>query len=706
MLSRQELLSFLEEQAEGPLAVEELAARLSVEDLPGLLRLLRELEEEGRVVVTRRHGYAAPRKVGLVVGRVQAHPRGFAFVLPDTGEEEVFVLGGDLKGALHGDRVMVRIVERRAGVHPQGVVVRVLERANRRVLGTVVEKKRRYARVQPDEKRLAEPVLVPSQNLGKARLHDKVVVEITQWPEGHRALEGRVVEVIGPLSDPATAIRALIRAYDLPDEFGRRARREAAAVPQVVRTEDLAGRLDLRSWRLVTIDGADAKDLDDAVSIALTPDGNYLLGVHIADVAHYVAPGSALDREARKRGTSVYLPDRVLPMLPRELSNGICSLNAGVDRLAVSVLMELDREGRLVKYELARSVIRVARRLTYDEVQGLLDGAGARERREYGELIRDLELMAELALALRSARLKQGALDFDLPEVKVELDGRGRAVGLIKVRRTLAHQIIEEFMVRANRVVAEHLHWLEAPLLYRVHERPSARAIADLNQILAPLGYRLRWQPDMEPRQVQRLLEQVEGRPEERLVHSVVLRAMQHARYCPQPLGHFGLATELYCHFTSPIRRYPDLLVHRVLVRCLDGGLSPQEREALAARLEKEGEHTSARERVAEEVERAAVEIKKIEYMQDFVGEVFPGVVAGVCSFGLFVELENTVQGLVHISTLDDDYYEFVPERLWLVGRRTRRVYKVGQPVRVRVVRVDPYARQIDLELVGARREG
>jgi ribonuclease R len=695
------LLSFLEEKAEGPLGVEELAARLCVKDLPALLNLLRELEEEGRVVVTRRHGYAAPRKVGLVVGRVQAHPRGFAFVVPEAEDEEVFVLSGDLRGALHGDRVMVRIVERRAaGAHPQGVVVRVLERANRRLLGTVVEKKRRYARVRPDEKRLVEPVLVPAENLGKARLQDKVLVEVTRWPDGHRGLEGRVVEVIGPAADPATAVRALIRAYDLPEEFGRRARKEAAAVPRAVLPEDLAGRLDLRSWRTVTIDGADARDLDDAVSLSLTPNGNYLLGVHIADVARYVPPGSALDREARKRGTSVYLPDRVLPMLPRELSNGICSLNAGADRLAVSVLMELDREGRLVKYDLARSVIRVARRLTYEEVQGLLDGAGERERREYGALLRDLELMAELALALRAERIKQGALDFDLPEVKVELDDRGRAVRLVRVRRTLAHQIIEEFMIRANRVVAEHLHWLEAPLLYRVHEKPSAQAITELNQVLAPLGYRVRWHPEMEPRQVQRLLEQVAGRPEERLVHSLVLRAMQHARYCPRPLGHFGLATGLYCHFTSPIRRYPDLTVHRVLARCLDGGLSLQEREALAARLEREGEHASARERVAEEVERAAVEMKKIEYMQQFVGEVFPGVVAGVCSFGLFVELENTVQGLVHISTLDDDYYEFVPERLWLVGRRTRRTYRMGQPVRVRVVRVDAYARQVDMELV------
>lgn len=700
MVSKEELLAYLEEKAERPLAAEELAARLAVEDLSRLFDLLRQLEEEGRVVFTKRKGYAAARKVGLITGRVQANPRGFAFVIPEDGGEDIFVLEGDLKGALHGDRVLVRVLPRTDGRRPQGMVVRVLERFGRRLVGTVVEKRRRYAYVLPDEKRIARPVFVPAEKLGKARVQDKVIVEVTKWPDGRQELEGRVAEVIGPAGEPATAMKALIRAYDLPEEFGRRVRREAAAAPQEVGAAELIGRLDLRSWRIVTIDGADARDLDDAVSISLTPEGNYYLGVHIADVSHYVAPGSALDREARKRGTSVYLPDRVLPMLPPQLSNGICSLNAGEDRLAVSVLMELDREGRLRKYDLVRSVIRVARRLTYEEVQGLLDGAGEAERRQYGELLRDLELMAELAMVLRQVRLRQGALDFDLPEVKVELDEKGRATGLRKVERTLANQIIEEFMIQANRVVAEHLYWLEAPLLYRVHEKPSPTAVTALNEIIEPLGYRLRWQQGLEPRHVQKLLQQAAGRPEERLVHSAVLRSMQHARYSPEPLGHFGLATNLYCHFTSPIRRYPDLLVHRVLSRYLNGGLPPAEREALAARLFAEGEHASARERVAEEVERAALEIKKIEYMERFVGEVFPGVIAGVTAFGLFVELENTVQGLVHISTLNDDYYEFVPNRLWLVGQRTKKIYRLGQPVTVRVVEVDPYARQVDMELV------
>ena len=699
-MNKRELLAFLEEEAERPLAADELAARLAIKDLSGLLALLRQMEEEGLVVCTRRGGYAAARKVGLVRGTVKANPRGFAFVAPDNGSEDVFVLAGDLGGALHGDRVLVRILERSGGERRQGVVVRVLERAARRLVGTVVEKRRRYAYVRPDERRIGQPILVPSERLGKARVDDRVVVEITRWPNGRQPLEGRVVERIGPAADPGTAVKALIRAYDLPEEFGRKARREAAAVPQAVSPADVARRLDLRGWRIVTIDGADARDLDDAVSISRTAEGHYFLGVHIADVSHYVVSGSALDREARKRGTSVYFPDRVLPMLPRELSNGICSLNAGEDRLAVSVLMEFNREGRLVKYELARSVIRVSRRLIYEEVQELLDGAGGAERREYGGLLDDLKLMAELALVLREGRLKQGALDFDLPEVKVELDHRGRAVGIKKVERTLAHQIIEEIMIRANRVVAEHLHWLDVPFLYRVHEKPSPSAVAELNGLLEPLGYRLRWRPGMEPREVQKLLERAAGRPEERLVHSAVLRAMQHARYCSQALGHFGLATDLYCHFTSPIRRYPDLLVHRVLTRVMDGGIPPEERENLLRRMEAEGEHASAREKVAEEAERAAVEIKKLEYMEDFVGEVFPGVVAGVTSFGMFVELENTVQGLVPVYTLNDDYYEFVPERLWLVGRRTKKVYRIGQPVRVRVVRVDVGARQVDMVVV------
>lgn len=701
MLTKQELLSFLEENVEPELAPQEIASLMKVRDLDFLIELLGQLEKEGLVVRGRHRRYAACRRMGLVCGRIQGNPRGYAFMIREDGSgEDLFIPEEDLKGAIHGDRVLVRYLGPGSGRRSQGEVVQILNRGHTRIVGTVVEKTRRYAWVKADDRHISSSVFVPLDKHTKARVNDKVIVEITRWPERHQDLEGRISEIIGSSHEPASVMRALIRSFELPEEFSRRVRREAAAITQVVEDKALEGRMDLRNWELVTIDGEDAKDLDDAVSLSLNPEGYYQLGVHIADVSYYVKSGTALDSEARKRGTSVYFPDRVLPMLPPELSNGICSLNAGQDRLAVSALMDIDREGNLVNYRLVRSVIRVRRRLSYNEVSGVLEGTGDADRSQYGPLADTLKLMGKLALILRRARLRQGALDFDFPEVKVELDQTGHCIGLKPVVRTLAHQIIEEFMIKANRVVAEHLHWLDIPLLYRVHEKPSQGAIEELNQLLGPLGYHLRWRSGLEPAQIQQLLLKSKDKPEERLISTAVLRAMQHARYCPQDLGHFGLACDLYCHFTSPIRRYPDLLVHRILVKMLNEGFSADECRDLARTLISEGDHASERERVAEEAERAAVDLKKLEYMTGFIGKVFHGIVAGVTSFGLFVELPNTVQGLIHVSTLDDDYYDFVPNQLALIGQKTGKIYRLGMPVKVLLTKVDVEARQLDLSLV------
>lgn len=694
----EDILAYMAEKSYKPLTAEELAGAVGVTELVEFLGLLADMEARGLVVRTRKDRYGLPQRMGLVAGTVQGHPRGYAFVLPEAGDTgDIFVAEGNLHGAMHNDRVMVRLLHYpRFGQRAEGEVIRILERANRHVVGTV-EKRGKFGFVAPDEKRLGRDIFIPPEGLDGARQGDKVVAEITRWPEDRHPAEGQVSQVLGRQGEPGVDILAIIYKYQLPLAFPRKVLKEAEGIPASVRPEDLAGRRDYRDRLIVTIDGVDAKDLDDAVYLEKLSAGGYRLGVHIADVGCYVPEGCALDREARRRGTSVYLVDRVLPMLPPRLSNGICSLNAGEDRLTLSVEMELTPEGEVKGYEIFPAVIRVSRRLTYEGVNALLAGGGGEETGS--ELAEMLTEMDRLARILQARRRSAGALDFDLPEAKVLLGEDGWPVDIITRTRGRAESLIEEFMIVANQTVAQHLYWLEAPCLYRIHGRPTAEKIAELQGLLRPWGYELKGREKITSRALQQLLAQARDRPEEKFVHTVILRSMQHARYAASREAHFGLALEYYCHFTSPIRRYPDLVVHRSLRRALEEA-DAAGRKGDQSELSRWAEQASQRERLAEEAERETVDLKKVEYMQRYLGDVFPARVSGVVPFGIFVELENTVEGLVHVSTMSDDYYQYLEDRLALVGEHTGKVYRIGFPVQVRLVRADPEARQVDFELV------
>lgn len=687
------------------MAADELAAALKVpaEDRPAFTDLLAAMESRGQVVRTRTKRYGTPERMNLTVGRLQGHPRGFGFVLPDQPElPDVYIARENMGGAWNGDRVIVRPVERKGQGRREGEVIRILERANLRVVGTF-NSAGAGGFLTPDDPRLPEDVFIPAAAQGAARNEDTVVAEITAWPSGRRPAEGRVVERLGHHGDPGVDVLAIMARYGLSPEFPPDVVREAAGIPDEVRPQDLKGRRDLRQQTIVTIDGEDAKDLDDAVSVEtiVLPGGSrgWRLGVHIADVSQYVREGSALDEEAARRATSVYLVDRVIPMLPKRLSNGICSLNPQVDRLTLTCQMDVDERGRVVSYELFPSVIRTAQRMTYTDVTAILEGDEAAAAR-YRDLVPMFQRMADLRGVLRRRRDKRGSIDFDLPEEKVILDGQGRPVEIRPAARGVADSIIEEFMILANETVAEHFFHLGTPFCYRVHEPPAEEKLEALQEFLATFGYRLKGVRNVYPKALQEVARQAEGTREERLIHTVMLRSMKQARYGVENLGHFGLAAPFYCHFTSPIRRYPDLLVHRVMRQVLvEGGISRALEERWQQTFPELTDHASLAERRADEAERETVDLKKAEYMQDKVGQEFDALISGVTAFGLFVALENGVEGLVHVSTMADDYYLYQETQYLLVGERTRRVFRLGDPVRVVVDSVDLEQRQVNFVL-------
>lgn len=703
MIRREDLISYMEQKTYKPLGFQELKEVLGVEDEVQFAKLLGRMEKEGDVVLTRKKKYGLPRMMNLVKGVISISPRGFGILTPeDAGESEVFIFGRDLNGAMHHDKVLVRINRRANGdQRPEGEVIRALKRAHQQVVGTY-KKLKPLPQVIPDDPRLLYPIYVRPRSKTGINHGDKVLVQITVWPDKDRYPEGKIVEVLGAKGDPGVDIACIIKKYQLRDDFPPEVLREAHRVAVPVSAAQLKGRQDLRALNMVTIDGEDARDLDDAVSIEKVP-GGYLLGVHIADVSHYVAEDGALDKEAFRRATSVYLVDRVLPMLPRELSNGICSLNAGEDRLAMSVMMKLSPEGEVLDYQIFKSVINVKERMTYTDVNQMLLEGNRKLRERYRDQVASFELMAELCEILRSRRMRRGSLDFDFPEAKVILDEQGIPREIRRYERKVAEMLIEEFMIKANEVVAEHLYHRGVPTLYRVHERPDLEGIGELNRVLGAFGHRIR-EKDVEPRAFQEILEKIKGRPEERTISTIMLRSMKHARYAPQALGHFGLASAYYTHFTSPIRRYPDLIVHRVLTHLLNKGtVAGSKRAAWERKMVSYGEQSTFREITAEEAERESVDLKKAQYMKQFVGEVFPAVISSALSFGFFVELENTVEGLVHVSSLTDDYYEYDDRRLALVGRHTGKTYRIGDKVNVQLVRVNVDEAKIDFELVGGQ---
>ncbi|MDI3328383.1 MAG: ribonuclease R [Alicyclobacillaceae bacterium] len=702
------ILSMMRELSYKPLTAAELQRALEIDEAEReeFFLLLEDMEKRGLVVRTRTNRYGVPERMNLVVGRLQMKQRGYGFVIPDRpGLADLYVHPGDLGGAMHGDRVVARI-HRGRDERPEGQVIRILERAQRTVVGTF-QSMGYYAFVRPDDRRLPWDVFIAPDDFGGARDGDKVVAEITVYPERSASCQGRVVEVLGRPGDPGLDVLAVVRKYELPEAFPEEVLAEAEAVPDGVREEDLAGRRDLRERPTVTIDGEDAKDLDDAVSLERLPGGNWLLGVHIADVSYYVREGSALDREAFRRGCSVYLVDRVIPMLPPRLSNGICSLNPQTERLTLTCDMEWTPDLQLVRHEIYPSVIRTRERMTYTQVRRILVDEDPELIERYRDLVPMFREMRELAMRLRERRLRRGAVDFNFDETKVILDGEGRPVEIVRKPRTVAEQIIEEFMLAANETVAEHFRWLDVPFLYRVHEDPDPEKIEGFKEFVWSLGYVLRTKGGrVHPRALQEILDQVRGRPEERVVNTILLRSMRQARYSHESLGHFGLAAEFYTHFTSPIRRYPDLVIHRVIREWLARGSLPAAVEARwRAEMPRIADQSSERERIAVEAERESQDLKKVEFMLDKIGETFDGIISGVTSFGLFVELENSVEGLVHISYLEDDYYRFEEKHLALVGERTGRVFRIGDRVKVLVAGANKEDRTIDFRLVEAAEE-
>jgi ribonuclease R len=699
------IAEFIREKAYKPMTFEELAEALGYGErqLGALRKTLAEMESAGEIIRTRTERYGAPERMNLAVGRLQGHPKGFGFLIPDTaGMDDIFIGREGLNGAWHGDRVIVRLSPpTRADGRMEGEVIRILVRANQRVVGTY-DATRHMGFVSPDDRRLTEDIFIPKGATNGARHGEKVVVQVVHWGDSRRNAEGRIVERLGMKGEVGVDILSVIRKHGLPEVFPPRVLAEAEAIPSEVTPEAIhePGRVDLRDWTIVTIDGEDAKDLDDAVSVEQLGEGRWRLGVHIADVAYYVKEGSALDQEAYKRGTSVYLADRVVPMLPPRLSNGICSLNPHVDRLTLSCVMEINREGMVVKYEIFPSVIRTTARMTYSKVNQILDGDPAAIE-EYRSLVPLFLEMRALMEVLKRKRDRRGAIDFDLPEAKVKLNEQGWPVEIRRIDRGLGERIIEEFMLVANETVAEHLLRHEAPALYRVHEEPATDKLAGLKDFLGLFGYTLRLPRDgkVTPKQFQEITHWAQGRTEENLINHVLLRTMKQAVYSERSLGHFGLAADYYCHFTSPIRRYPDLVVHRTLRALMAGELTGRLRSRWEKKMPEMGRHTSERERAAMEAERETVELKKAEFMSDKVGETFEGIISGVTQFGFFVQLPNTVEGLVHVSTLTDDYYHFHDRIYALVGERTRRRFRLGDPVVVTLRHVDVETHQIDFVL-------
>ncbi|MDD4708413.1 MAG: ribonuclease R, partial [Firmicutes bacterium] len=617
--------------------------------------------------------------------------KGFGFLLPrDEMYEDVYIPADGINGAMHNDRVIAKIVKGKAeGGKTEGEIIRILERANKRVVGTF-EKSRHFGFVVPDDPRILDDVFVARDDTLGAREGDKVVVEIERWPERRRNPEGKITEVLGRKGDVGVDVLSIIRSYDIPEEFPKDVLREADRLPSEILEDDLESRVDLRDMTIVTIDGADAKDLDDAVSVERLKNGNYRLGVHIADVAHYVTENLLLDKEAYNRGTSVYFLDRVIPMLPERLSNGICSLNPGVDRLTLSVFMEIDRRGNVCDYEVYESVIRTSERMTYSDVSDILEKSDPALVKRYQYLLDDFKAMEELYRILSDKRSERGSIDFEFDEFKVLLDNGGKPKDIIKIERRTADRIIEEFMLVCNETVAEHMYWLGVPFMYRVHEEPDPEKLEAFNRFIYNFGYSIKGIKKVHPKTLQGLVDKVKGKKEERVVNTLMLRSLKRARYSHESLGHYGLAAIYYCHFTSPIRRYPDLVVHRVLKETLKGRMKETRADFLRGFVEKAAMQSSERERAADEAEREVEDMKKVEYMADRVGEEFEGIVSGVTAFGMFVELDNGIEGMVRVSYMEDDFYHFDEKSYMLLGERTRKTYRIGDAVRVQVLKANP----------------
>lgn len=692
-----------------PMKEKELAVMLQVskEDRGELNRILNELLAEGKLSLTKKGKFIKVKHSDReLIGTFISHPKGFGFVEIDGRDEDLYIPADFVNGAFHKDTVRVSLLTGQNGRRQEAQVIEILARGMRQIVGIYDRSNKNYGFVIPDNTKICEDIFVPAERSKGAVSGHKVVCEITDYGKDNRKPEGKVTEILGHVNDPGVDIMSIVKGYELPIEFSEKIMHQAERVANEVSEADMAGRRDLRDVQMVTIDGEDAKDLDDAVS--LTRDGAlYQLGVHIADVTNYVQENSALDWEAKERGTSVYLVDRVIPMLPHKLSNGICSLNAGENRLALSCLMTIDQKGEVVSHEIVESVIKVDRRMSYTSVKKILEDKDEAECREYEELVPMFELMRELAAILREKRKKRGSIDFDFPESKIILDKQGHPVEIRPYERNVATKIIEDFMLIANETVAEHFHWMELPFVYRTHDNPDPEKISKLSTFIRNFGYSIRSrQEEIHPKELQKLLAKIEDTPEEALISRLTLRSMKQAKYTINCTGHFGLACQYYCHFTSPIRRYPDLQIHRIIKEQIRGKLNEKRIEHYNEILPEVAKHSSEMERRADEAERETDKLKKVEFMEGHIGEIYEGVISSITAWGVYVELPNTIEGMIHVSMLPGDYFYYDDETYEMVGQATDIRYKLGQTLRVRVNATDKIMRTIDFVIPQEEGEG
>ena len=701
---KERLLGLINDKAYNPLKKEELALIFEIHptEMPMFYNFLEELEEDGYICKTKKGKITSPKSMGYFVGKFVAHRKGFGFVESDEEyTQDLFIPASETNSAMHNDRVVAEIIkpatdERRA----EGAVIKILEREITKVVG-LFQPSKSFGFVIPDEKKFNQDIYIPKKYFSGAKAGDKVVCQITIWPQEGRKPEGKIVEVLGPKGTKEVEILSIIRAHGLPEEFPEKVLQEAESVAQPIPQEEIRRRLDIRDMNIFTIDGEDAKDLDDAISIEVLPNGNFSLGVHIADVTHYVHEKSKLDKEALKRATSVYLVDTVIPMLPKTLSNGVCSLNPNEDKLTLSVFMEIDRKGNVKKYDIKETIINSKARMTYTEVSDILEKDDAELKEKFAHVVEEFKNAEILAKILMNRRKQRGAIDFDFPEAKIILTPEGKVADIKHYERRISNKIIEEFMLITNETVAEHYFWLNMPFVYRIHETPSADKMQDLSRFISTFGYTIKGDlEEVHPKALQSIIEKIKGTREEEAISTIMLRSLKQARYSPECSGHFGLAAQYYSHFTSPIRRYPDLQIHRIMKEHINNKINNKRQEQLAHTVEYASTQSSERERAAELAERDVKDYYKSVYMEDKVGEEYNGIVSSVTSFGMFIELPNTVEGLSRLANMADDYYIYDDMTYTIIGERTKKTYKIGDPVRIKVANVNVDLREIDFEIL------
>ncbi|WP_289294097.1 ribonuclease R [Romboutsia ilealis] len=701
---KERLLGLINDPAYTPLKKEELALIFDIHstEMPMFYNFLEELEEDGYIGKTKKGKIASPKSMGYFVGKFVAHRKGFGFVESDEEyTQDLFIPAADVNGAMHNDRVVAEITkpatdERRA----EGAIIKVLEREITKVVGEFQSNKT-FGFVIADEKKFNQDIYIPKKYFSGAKDGDKVVVQITIWPQAGRKPEGKIIEVLGPKGEKEVEILSIIRAHGLPEEFPKKVLEEAQKVAVPIPQEEIDRRLDIRDLNIFTIDGEDAKDLDDAISIERLSNGNFKLGVHIADVTHYVHEKSKLDKEALKRATSVYLVDTVIPMLPKTLSNGVCSLNPHEDKLTLSVFMEIDRKGNVKQYDIKETIINSKARMTYTEVSDILENDDEELKAKYSHVAEDFKTAEVLARILMDRRSKRGAIDFDFPEAKIILTPEGKVSDIKEYERRISNRIIEEFMLITNETVAEHYFWLNIPFVYRIHETPSPEKMQELGKFVSTFGYTIKGDlEEVHPKALQSIISEIKGKREEEAISTIMLRSLKQARYSPECSGHFGLAAQYYSHFTSPIRRYPDLQIHRIMKEHLNNKINKKRQEQLVNIVDYASTQSSERERAADLAERDVKDYYKAVYMEDKVGEEFDGVVSSVTSFGMFIELPNTVEGLSRLANMGDDYYIYDEMTYTIIGERTRKTYRIGDPVRIKVDNVNVDLREIDFKIL------